>query len=305
MKLQTRDGGGGMDTPQKVQIGDCVIDFSKRKILRNGIECLTPRRSPYFWPMLTALVSAGIKDRALSYENIAEVLWVEGYDEERKQTIRSVKKRISDIIGKEKIDSPGYNAYKFSVPVVDITHEAREEKEMVVYNHVNGKEVLKGSEDHIDELFDNLKFAVIHGFPEAVIRHYKKRLTTMIADHDSDETRITIHRNMNDIHIVATIIDHFLLIPLNGKILKYSIFCTFTTTDTGKDYILFTDDSSLSDTAHIYPATYKKNGDDLILSQIESKEEWGLIDKVFQAYQNYVDNNSGAVSGTISLILDK
>lgn len=64
-----------------------------------------------------------------------------------------------------------------------------------------------------------------------------------------------------------------------GKKVEYEILFTFDREE--KSYIVFTDNTTDADGSIItYAATYKKNGENLVLSDIETEKEWNLIESL-------------------------
>ena len=74
---------------------------------------------------------------------------------------------------------------------------------------------------------------------------------------------------------------YFTVTDKSGQTVEYEILFTFESEETGKNYIVFTD-NTLDDTGSVitYAATYDKHGEALQLHDIETDEEWNLIENL-------------------------
>ena len=74
---------------------------------------------------------------------------------------------------------------------------------------------------------------------------------------------------------------YFTVTDQQGKTVEYVILFTFDSEETKKSYIVFTDNSE-DEVGNIvtYAAVYDKNGETLELQDIETDEEWNLIENL-------------------------
>ena len=79
---------------------------------------------------------------------------------------------------------------------------------------------------------------------------------------------------------------YFTVTDKSGKTIEYEILFTFDSDETGKSYIVFTD-NSLDEDGNIitYAATYDKNGETLELQDIETDEEWNVIENLLSSIE--------------------
>ena len=74
---------------------------------------------------------------------------------------------------------------------------------------------------------------------------------------------------------------YFTVTDQQGKTVEYEILFTFDSEETKKSYIVFTDNSE-DEVGNIvtYASVYDKNGETLELQDIETDEEWNLIENL-------------------------
>ena len=78
----------------------------------------------------------------------------------------------------------------------------------------------------------------------------------------------------------------FKVMDENGKEIECEVLFTFESTETNKNYIVYTDDTIDEDgNTKVYASTYEPNEDDLKLSPIESDKEWKIIETVLNELQ--------------------
>ena len=79
---------------------------------------------------------------------------------------------------------------------------------------------------------------------------------------------------------------YFTITDRDGKVVEYEILFTFDSEETGKSYIVFTD-NTLDDAGSIvtYAAVYDKDGEVLELQDIETDEEWNLIENLLASIE--------------------
>ena len=72
---------------------------------------------------------------------------------------------------------------------------------------------------------------------------------------------------------------YFTVTDKSGSTVEYEILFTFDSDETKKSYIVFTDNTTDEDGSIVtYAATYDKTGESLELQDIETDEEWNLIE---------------------------
>lgn len=79
---------------------------------------------------------------------------------------------------------------------------------------------------------------------------------------------------------------YFTVTDQSGKTIEYEILFTFDSEETGKSYIVFTDNSLDEDGSIItYAATYDKKGETLALQDIKTDKEWDLIEHLLSSIE--------------------
>ena len=79
---------------------------------------------------------------------------------------------------------------------------------------------------------------------------------------------------------------YFTVTDKSGEAIEYEILFTFDSEETGKSYIVFTDNSLDEDGSIItYAATYDKNGETLALQDIKTDKEWDLIEHLLSSIE--------------------
>jgi len=74
---------------------------------------------------------------------------------------------------------------------------------------------------------------------------------------------------------------YFTVTDKTGTTIEYEILFTFDSDETKKSYIVFTDNNKDKEGNIItYAATYTKNGEKLELQDIETEQEWALIESI-------------------------
>ena len=72
---------------------------------------------------------------------------------------------------------------------------------------------------------------------------------------------------------------YFTVTDQSGSTVEYEILFTFDSDETKKSYIVFTDNKTDEDGSIVtYASTYDKTGESLELQDIETDEEWNLIE---------------------------
>lgn len=75
--------------------------------------------------------------------------------------------------------------------------------------------------------------------------------------------------------------DYFTVIDKDGKESKYEILLTFTSPDTNKNYIVYTDNTKDKEgLIKTYASIYEEDDDKLKLTPIEDDKEWNMVEKL-------------------------
>lgn len=76
----------------------------------------------------------------------------------------------------------------------------------------------------------------------------------------------------------------------SGKEIEYEILFTFNSEKNNKDYIIFTDnDTDESGSIITYAAIYTKKDDKIELSDIETEEEWNLVEDLLAQIEDKME----------------
>lgn len=85
----------------------------------------------------------------------------------------------------------------------------------------------------------------------------------------------------------------FKLVDDNGKEIECRVLFTFDSEETGKSYIVYTDDAIGEDGKPLaYASSYDKTGQSDELTPIESEKEWDLIFTVYESLQKKEEKKS-------------
>ena len=84
------------------------------------------------------------------------------------------------------------------------------------------------------------------------------------------------------------------LIDKNGKEVEYEILTAFQLSKTGKNYIVYTDNTLDEDgNIQVYASTYQKGeGTSAKLDPIETDKEWKIIETILNTIQETVKENN-------------
>lgn len=81
----------------------------------------------------------------------------------------------------------------------------------------------------------------------------------------------------------------FTVVNEDGKEVECEVLFTFESDETGKNYIVYTDNTEDEEgNALIYASTYDPDGDLTKLQPIETDEEWEMIERILEELQNEV-----------------
>lgn len=79
---------------------------------------------------------------------------------------------------------------------------------------------------------------------------------------------------------------YFTVTDQSGNTVQYEILFTFDSDETKKSYIVFTDNIEDEDGNIVtYAAVYDKNGETLELNDIETDEEWNIIENLLSSIE--------------------
>lgn len=86
----------------------------------------------------------------------------------------------------------------------------------------------------------------------------------------------------------------FKVIDENGKEIECEVLFTFESTETNKNYIVYTDDSTDEEgNTRVYASIYNPDEEELKLSPIETDKEWKIIETVLNELQAEVKSSMG------------
>ncbi|MFA5408976.1 MAG: DUF1292 domain-containing protein [Bacilli bacterium] len=79
----------------------------------------------------------------------------------------------------------------------------------------------------------------------------------------------------------------FTVLDDQGKEVKCEVMFTFDSDETGKHYIIYTD-NTLDDEGNtrVYASTFDPENDKTNLGTIETEKEWKIIETIFESLQN-------------------
>ena len=86
----------------------------------------------------------------------------------------------------------------------------------------------------------------------------------------------------------------FKVMDENGKEIDCEVLFTFESTETNKNYIVYTDDSVDEEgNTRVYASIYNPGEEQLKLSPIETDKEWKIIETVLEELQTEVKSSMG------------
>lgn len=86
----------------------------------------------------------------------------------------------------------------------------------------------------------------------------------------------------------------FKVMDENGKEIDCEVLFTFESTETNKNYIVYTDDSIDEEgNTRVYASIYNPGEEQLKLSPIETEKEWKIIETVLEELQAEVKSSMG------------
>lgn len=128
-------------------------------------------------------------------------------------------------------------------------------------------------------------------FPDLKLNFLRKKGFFMIILFDYPEKAGYFN---NFYKVEATIMDEemtFKAIGENGEEIECEVLLTFESEETGKSYIVYTD-NSLDDDGNVtvYASTYDPDADETRLYPIETEQEWAVIEKLLNQLQEDPDS---------------
>ena len=82
----------------------------------------------------------------------------------------------------------------------------------------------------------------------------------------------------------------FTVLDENGRKTKYEALFTFDSEETGKSYIVYTDNSVDEDgNVQVFASVYAPNFDEQQLMPIETKKEWKIIEIILEELQTGIN----------------
>ena len=92
---------------------------------------------------------------------------------------------------------------------------------------------------------------------------------------------------------MAKEMNSFIVMDENGNETKCDVLFTFDSEETGKSYIVYTDNSEDKDgNVQVFASVYHPDSEDMRLLPIESDKEWKIIEIVLDEIQNEVRDSA-------------
>lgn len=86
----------------------------------------------------------------------------------------------------------------------------------------------------------------------------------------------------------------FTVIDNEGKEVKCEVLFTFDSEETGKHYIIYTDNTQDEEgNTKVYASTFDPNDEKTALGAIETEKEWKIIETILDSLQNKEDSGNG------------
>jgi len=85
---------------------------------------------------------------------------------------------------------------------------------------------------------------------------------------------------------------NFKVIDENGKEIECEVLFTFESEETGKNYIVYTDNTTdESGNTKVYASIYNPGEENLVLTAIETEKEWKIIETILNELQEEVKSS--------------
>ena len=79
----------------------------------------------------------------------------------------------------------------------------------------------------------------------------------------------------------------FTVTDSEGREIKYDVLFSYNSPETGKNYIVYTDNTlDANGNTNVYAGIFEPNNDTEQLLPIETEEEWAMIEKIVEKLQN-------------------
>ncbi len=86
----------------------------------------------------------------------------------------------------------------------------------------------------------------------------------------------------------------FTVIDNDGKEVKCEVLFTFDSEETGKHYIIYTDNTKDEEgNTKVYASTFNPDDEKTALGAIETEKEWKIIETILDSLQNKDDSENG------------
>ncbi|MBR4618900.1 MAG: DUF1292 domain-containing protein [Bacilli bacterium] len=83
----------------------------------------------------------------------------------------------------------------------------------------------------------------------------------------------------------------FTMINEQGEEIRYDVLFTFDSEDTNKSYIAYTDNTyDNKGNISVYASTYDKSSPEMKLGEIETEQEWKVIETILNTIQQELQN---------------
>lgn len=79
----------------------------------------------------------------------------------------------------------------------------------------------------------------------------------------------------------------FTVLDENGKEVECEVLVTFESDETGKNYIVYTDNTlDENGCTKVFASIFDPNSDDMVLQPIETEKEWAIVQLVLEEVQS-------------------
>ena len=79
----------------------------------------------------------------------------------------------------------------------------------------------------------------------------------------------------------------FTVLDENGKEVECEVIVTFESDETGKNYIVYTDNTlDENGCTKVFASIFEPNSDDMVLHPIETEKEWAIVELILEELQS-------------------
>jgi len=79
----------------------------------------------------------------------------------------------------------------------------------------------------------------------------------------------------------------FTVLDENGKEVECEVIVTFESDETGKNYIVYTDNTlDENGCTKVFASIFDPNSDDMVLQPIETEKEWAIVELILEELQS-------------------